>query len=389
VKTAIPALAAAGLATALIVSGCTSTPSDPAPEGPGAIEGVSYVDDAGVLRFNSPVDLGDTATVGPDGEIPSWYTDLQLTAEEADDIRGRELRAALVWHTTSPFMDAVSSGAKATFEALGIDVVAETNANFDSNTLANDLQTVLALQPDIIVSIAIDPVADVAAFQPVVDQGVQLAFGSVKPDGYTAGDQYTSLVTYDLAGLGTETADALADDLGDSGKIGYIYYDANFYVTNQREAAFEQRLADAHPGIEVVDRVAMADPARAEEVASALLAQHPEIQAIFAPWDTAAEGVAAAVRNAGRTDVGIYTIDLGNTNALDMAAGGLIKEMTSTLAVEFGTSLALSGVYGVLGKEAPAMVIVPAFPVNKDNLAEGWASTFGQELPADIAAAQG
>lgn len=316
---------------ALGIAGCTTNPPTPetSDEGPDTIDGVSHIDDAGLLRFTSPVELGSTTTLGPDGESPVWYTELELTPEEVADVRGRDLRAAIVWHTSSPFMDAVTSGVRQTFESLDIEVVAETNANFDSATLVNDVQTVLALQPDIIVSIAIDPIADAVTFQAAVDQGVQLAFGSVKPAGYTAGEQYTSVVTYDLAGLGIATADALSSDLGGSGKVGEIYYDANFYVTNQREAAFEERLRAEHPGIEVVDRVPMADPARAEEVAAAMIARHPDIEAIFAPWDTAAEGVAAAIRNAGRSDIGIYTIDLGNTNALDMASSGLIKVMTS------------------------------------------------------------
>jgi hypothetical protein len=41
----------------------------------------------------------------------------------------------------------------------------------------------------------------------------------------------------------------------------------------------------------------------------------------------------------------------------------------------------------LLGKKAPPMAVVPAFPVTQDNLAEGWESTFGVTLPADIAAA--
>jgi hypothetical protein len=33
------------------------------------------------------------------------------------------------------------------------------------------------------------------------------------------------------------------------------------------------------------------------------------------------------------------------------------------------------------------MVIVPAFPVTKDNLSDRWQATFGEALPADISAA--
>lgn len=386
--------AAAGISATLLLGACSVNATDPSATAAGAggtpVANVVTPDAGGLSRYVSPVSLpASTDTRGPDGEKPVWYTQLNLTSTEVQRVKAGNYRAAIVWQEASPFMNALGRGVEQTYKALGIKIVSTTAANFDQTTLANNVRSVLALKPDVIITIAIDPVADVATFKPAVDKGVKLVFASVKPQNYKAGKEYVSLVTYDLSGLGNATADAVGNGLGGQGKIGQIYYDANFYVTNQREKAFEQTLKSKYPGIEVVDRAPMADPAKVEDVAAAMIARHPDIKAIFAPWDTAAEGVVAALRNAGRTDVGVYTIDLGNTNALEMAKGGMIKEMTSTLAVEFGNSLAVAGAYGLLGKKAPPMVIVPAFPVTKDNLAKGWESTFGVSLPTDIAAAGG
>jgi ribose transport system substrate-binding protein len=348
----------------------------------------TYKDDGGLTRYKSPIDLSSNiVTRGPDGEVPVWYNALSLTKAEVDQVKGAKYRAAIVWHLTSPFMSALTTGAKQTFGELGIDVVSETSAEGDDAKLQNNIQTALALKPDIILTIALDPVADAAAFKPAVDAGVKMVFVSVKPANYKPGTDYVSLVTYDLAGLGQVTADALGSDLNGKGKVGVIYYDANFYVTNQREAVFNETLKTKYPNLDVVDRAPMSDPSKVEDVAGAMIARNPDIQAIFAPWDTAAEGVVASLRQLGREDVKVYTMDLGNTNALEMAKGGVIKEMTSTLAVEFGSTAAVAGTYGVLGKKAPPMVIVPAFPVTKDNLSDGWKATFGEALPADISAA--
>jgi ribose transport system substrate-binding protein len=383
---------AAVLAVSVLLSACTvgdGGSGDPAESAGAPVTKVLEKDAGGLDRYVPPEPLSSTIeTRGPDGEVPVWYQDLALTPAEVQKVRAGKYRAAMVWHEASPFMNALSKGVEDTYKALGVQVVSKTSANFDQATLANNVRSVLALNPDVIITISIDPVADVATFKPAVDKGVKLVFASVKPQNYTAGKEYVSIVTYDLAGLGNATADAVGNDLGGNGTIAQIYYDANFYVTNQREKAFEKQLAAKYPDIEVVERAPMADPSKVEDVAAALIARHPDIKAIFAPWDTAAEGVVAAIRNAGRSDIGVYTIDLGNTNALDMAQGGVVKEMTSTLAVEFGNSLAIAGAYGVLGKQAPPMAIVPAFAVTKDNLAQGWESTFGVSLPKDIAAAQ-
>jgi ribose transport system substrate-binding protein len=387
-RRAIMSLTAAA-AAGLLVGGCTvDTKKQPKAESGKAVDSVVQTDASGLKRYKSPIPLADKIeTRGPDGETPVWYSDLKLTPDEVEKVKKGNYRAAIVWHTSSPFMNALAKGVKETYEALGVQIIATTDANMDQPRLANDVQSVLALKPDVIVTIALDPVADMATFKPVVDKGVKLVFASVKPKDFKAGKDYISLVTYDLKGLGDVTAKALGDDLGGKAKIGQIFYDANFFVVNERERAFEQTLKAKYPGIEVVERAPMADPAKVEDIASAMIARHPDIKAIFAPWDTAAEGVVAALRNAGRQDIAVYTIDLGNTNALDMARGGLIKEMTSTLAVEFGHTLAIAGAYGLLGKQAPPMAVVPAFPVTKNNLKQGWESTFGVTLPADIAAA--
>lgn len=379
--------AAAIVAAGTLLAGCSSG-AQPA-ENPSANatvqSNVTYTDQGGLTRYKSPVNLSDNiVTRGPDGEVPVWYNTLQLSKADVDAIKGKNLRAAIVFHLTSPFNNAIMDGAKKTFEQMGIKVVAESSAEGDDAKLQNNIQTALALKPDIMFSIALDPVADRAAFQSVANAGVKLVFGSVKPEGFKAGKDYTSLVTYDISGLGDVTADAMGKGVGGEGKVGVMYYDANFFITNQREKVFLDTLKAKYPKIDIVDRAPMSDPARAEDVANAMLAKHPDMKAIFAPWDTAAEGVVAALRQLGRTDIKVYTIDLGATNALDMAKGGNIAEMTSTLAVEFGSTAAIAGAYGVLGKQAPSMAIVPAFAVDKGNLPAGWETTFGTALPTDV-----
>ena len=57
-------------------------------------------------------------------------SELKLTAKEIEEVKGGKHTAALVWHQSSDFVKAVSRGVKDQFAELGIDVVAETQANF-------------------------------------------------------------------------------------------------------------------------------------------------------------------------------------------------------------------------------------------------------------------
>ena len=40
--------------------------------------------------------------------------------------------------------------------------------------------------------------------------------------------------------------------------------------------------------------------------------------------------------------------------------------------------------YGLLGKEAPAFVALPALPVTKENLLEAWQTVYRAEAPTNV-----
>ena len=293
--------------------------------------------------------------------------------------------AALLWHTSGAFTDAVSQGAHDAFAELGIEVVAETNADFDAAQQANDVETVMALDPDIIISLAIGPDSGAEAFRPAVDAGVQLVFLSNVPQGYVHGQDYVGIVTDDLAAMGITAADLLADALGGQGQVGYIFHDAAYYVTNQRDQAFKAWIEINYPGIEIVAEQGLADPAAAEEIASAMLTRNPDLDGIYAPWSAGpADGVLAALRAAGASDVAVVTMDLDTNVSLDMVEGGNVVGIAADEAYNLGRTMAIEGAYGLLGKPAPAFAVVPAIGVTADNIIDGYRQSLAADPPQEV-----
>jgi ribose transport system substrate-binding protein len=330
-----------------------------------------------------PVEV-DLKTTGPGGEEATMSSEVSLTAEELAEVAEGTYTAALLWHTSAAFTEAVSKGVYDAFEEMGIEIVAETNAEFDSAKQASDVETVLALEPDIILSLVLDPVSGARAFQPAVENGVQLVFLSNVPEGYVHGEDYVGIVTDDLAGMGIAAAELLGDAMGGEGKVGYIFHDAAYYVTNQRDQGFKTWIEAKYPGIEIVAEEGMADPTRAEELASAMLTRNPEITGFYTPWATPADGVLAALRAAGRDDVKVVTLDLDTNVALDMVEGGNVAGIAADLAYELGRTMATEGAYGLLGKEAPPFTVVPAIKVTADNVVEAWNQSLAQNPPAEV-----
>jgi ribose transport system substrate-binding protein len=54
------------------------------------------------------------------------------------------------------------------------------------------------------------------------------------PKDMEPGRDYISVVSADNYGNGIEAAHIMAEKLGGKGKVGVIYHDADFFVTNQR-----------------------------------------------------------------------------------------------------------------------------------------------------------
>jgi ribose transport system substrate-binding protein len=323
-------------------------------------------------------------TKGPSGEAATGYQDVILSDADVTAIRNGRYKAAILMHETSDFVNAIITGARDTFDRLGIDVVAVTDANYDSNKQRTDIETALALKPDIIVTLVVDPVSGAVALRQAIDQGVKIVLMSNLPSGFVHGRDYAGIVTDDLFAMGKSVAEMIGDYLGGNGEVALMFHDADYYVTNQRDKAVEAVLRRDYPGIKIVTKQGVVGPSAGETVTSAILTQFPNVNAIYSPWDTVAEGSVAAVRTSGRKNVGVFTIDLGANNAMDMVTAGNMKGIVADLPYMLGETMAKIGALSRLGKSTPAFTTVPAIKITKDNISTEWQRSLNRPLPVEI-----
>ncbi|MYM32715.1 substrate-binding domain-containing protein [Duganella sp. CY15W] len=323
------------------------------------------------------------ASRGHHGETPTSYTQITLRPADTAQLKGKGYRAALVLHTSSDFSSALVAGARKAFDEMGITVVAVTDADMDPKKQRTDLETVMALKPDLIASLVIDPVSGAVAFRPVVAAGVKLVFISNVPQGFVPGRDYAGIVTDDYLAMGRTAAEVLANSIQGKGEVALIYHAANYFVTNQRDNAVKQALA-RYPGIRLVATRGIANQQDGEAIASAILTQFPHVSAIYAPWDSIAEGVTAAARAAGRPDLKVVTMDLGAANALDMVKGGNMAGIVSDLPYDMGVTVARMGGLALLGRSTPPFVTVDALRVDSANLTSQWQRALRRPLPAAV-----
>ncbi len=380
-KISKPLIAAAMAAGLFALVGCT-------PAGGGAAQ--TEVDSAVAAQIDSALNdiTGKVLSTGPNGETPEGVDSAKLTDAQVAEVKAKGLKAAIVMHYGgNDWANAQIAGLNAEFKRLGIEVIATTDANFDPATQVSNIETVLAQNPDIIVSIPTDPVATASAYRKAADQGVKLVFMDNVPQGFVAGKDYVSMVSADNYGNGVTSAYLLARALGGKGKIGAIYHEADFFVTKQRFQGFKDTITKEFPDIEIVQEQGIAGPdfaGDAQGVANAMLTKNPDLNGIWAVWDVPAEGVLAAARASGRTDIKIATEDLGTNVAIALAKNEMVVGLGAQLPYDQGVAEADLAALSILGVQVPPYVALSSLPVDHENVLEAWKTVYHSDPPASV-----
>ena len=327
-------------------------------------------------------------STGPNGETAVHADTLALTEEEINEIRNGGYKAAICLHYGgNDWSTSQVAGLTDAFEMLGIEIVAVTDADFSAEQQVSDLETVMALDPDIIVSIPTDAVATADAFKRVNEAGIKLVFMDNVAAGMTAGKDYVSAVSADNYGNGIIAAELIGEALNGEGKVGTVFYDTDFFVTNQRYDAFKATMAEKYPGIEIVTEQGFLNEGTCDIQGDAIMTQYPDIDAIFCHWDIPCEGVLSSVRSAGKSTY-LSTIDLGNNIALAIASGNVLG-LGAQRPYDQGVAEAMCAAYSILGKEAPAYVAVAALRVDQENILDAYEQVYYVEAPDWLVEAAG
>ncbi|WP_426625563.1 substrate-binding domain-containing protein [Leifsonia sp. McL0607] len=373
------ALVAATAALVFAIVGCRSTtPSS------------SNQDTAASQKAEKALEevTGQVFSKGPNGEDPSPASAADLSGDEIAKVKALGATAAIVMHYGgNDWATAQIAGLKSEFGKLGIKVIATTDANFKPDKQVSDLETVLAQKPNIIVSIPTDPVATASAYKAAAAAGAKLVFMDNVPHGLQAGKDYVSVVSADNYGNGVVSAHELAKALGGKGTIGTIFHQADFFVTKQRYDGFKATIAKDYPDIKIVEEKGISGPdfaGDAQAAANAMMSKHPDLSGIWAVWDVPAEGVMAAARASGRTDLKIATEDLGTNVAIALAKNQLVVGLGAQVPFDQGVTEARLGAGALIGKTAPPYIALSALPVDHSNVLDAWKKVYHQDPPKDL-----
>ncbi len=335
-------------------------------------------------------DLSSTVVSdGQRGEKGVLGSSITITPEQAAKIKAGNFTVAIsMGWLGDDWASEQLTGLKENFEALGIKVVAETNANWDDAKQISDLDSIAVLKPDLLVSIPLNGQTTAAAYKRIADAGTKVVFIDQAVDGMDPGKNYVSIVSSDNLALGMYVADELAKAIGGKGEVAALYFANDFYVTNLRYEGFVARLMAKYPDVKLVATAGHDDPDKGQEVAQALLARYPTLNGLYGSWSIPAMGAATAAQVAGLQPENFKIVceNFDQIVAANMAKKGFISGISSQRPYDQGTAEAKVGALALIGEATPPYVVVPPLAVDRANLAQSYKTIYRKELPAELSA---
>ena len=333
---------------------------------------------------------GVVVSDGQDGAKGFPAADLKLTDEQIAKVKAGNFTVAIsMGWMGDDWASQQLIGLKETFAAMGIKVVAETNANWDDAKQIADLDTISVLKPSLLVSIPLNGQTTASAYQKIAAAGTKVVFIDQAVDGMSAGKEYSSIISSDNLKLGMYLADELADALHGKGNVGVMYYANDFYVVNRRYEGFIARMTAKYPDLHVVAAVGHNNPNKGQEVADGLLARYPTLDGLYASWSIPAMGAVTSATVAGRTpdNFKIVNENFDQIVALNMAQNSFIAGISSQRPYDQGVAEAKTGVLALLGEPTPPYIVVPPLKVERSNLAASYKAIYRVDMPAEMVSA--
>ncbi|MFI2752914.1 sugar ABC transporter substrate-binding protein [Cellulomonas sp. P22] len=315
-----------------------------------------------------------TATVGADVEIP------EALAEPLD--------VALVTRiTTGSWYETYARAVTAQVDAFGGSLQVY-DSNNDLSRMASNVDTAVNSGVDVLLVNNGTAEALDGPVQAALDAGiVVLTYDSdLTLDGITA-------INQDDAALAGNGLDQIAADLGDDANL--VVLSVAGYPPLDRRAAVVDSFLAAHTGTTEVARIGQVSGNSALDTQAqvdALLKQYPQpgqIDAIWSHWNEFTRGAFEALKQAGRTDVAVYSVDLTDQELPYFWDEGVnFVAASATNPATIGQSQVRLAYQKVAGEDVgtsvevePALVLkkdLPAEPITFAELADvvpAWSST--------------
>jgi ribose transport system substrate-binding protein len=263
------------------------------------------------------------------------------------------------------FYITMNCGAQAEAKKQGVQLDFQGPDQFDASLQTPIVNGVLARKPDAILIAPTDSKAMYAPIKAAADAGIKVVLVDTTLE---QADFAVSQIASDNVGGGRAAAKALADVIGGSGKVFVNNTKPGISTTDQRAEGFEEEAKKL--GLDYVGQEYNQDqPDKAASLTKGILAKHQDLKGIFATNLFGAEGSAAGLREAGKTDVKIVGFDAGPKQVKDLEEG-VIQALVAQKPADIGAQGVQQAVAALKEQPTKAKIGTGSTILTEDNLAE-------------------
>jgi ribose transport system substrate-binding protein len=245
----------------------------------------------------------------------------------------------------------------------------------DADSQASQIQTLINEEPDALVVLPYDG----EQLTPVAEQAMEAGIPVINVDRlFASPDAARATILGDNYEIGVKAAEFFAEQLDCEGNVVEIQGIAGISVTTDRTQGFADTIEElCGNGINIVaQQPADFLPDMGLEVMEAILQANDDIDAVYTHDDDMAEGVVAAIENAGREDEMILTGAGGSCAAFDrIESGGLYAATYLYSPTMAGSAVNMArliaqgrGFSDLVEPEVPSQIVVPPTEVNQDTV---------------------
>jgi ribose transport system substrate-binding protein len=263
------------------------------------------------------------------------------------------------------FYITMNCGAQAEAQKQGVNLDFQGPDQFDASLQTPIVNAVIAKDPDAILIAPTDAKAMYAPIKQAADQGIKVVLVDTTLEN---ADMAVSQIASDNLGGGKAAAKALAEQIGDSGKVFVNNVKPGITTTDQRAQGFQEEASNL--GLEFVGMEYNQDqPDKAAAIVKAQIAKTPDLAGIFATNLFGAEGSAAGLRESGNKEVKIVGFDAGPKQVKDLQEG-VLQALVAQKPADIGAQGVQQAVAALKEEPTKEKIATGSTILNKDNLSQ-------------------
>jgi ribose transport system substrate-binding protein len=274
--------------------------------------------------------------------------------------------AYILGTNSDPFYTSMACGARAEAQTLGITINIQGGPQWGVSTQTPIVNSVTASHPNAMVVVPNDSKAMIAPIQSAANAGIKIVLADTTLDDTSF---VSSRVSSDNVALGAASADALAQQIGDSGEVVVLGNQPGVSTVDDRIKGFNQEIASKYPQITVVDEpVTTGSVSGDTQQLTAEFAKHPNLVGVMAVSGAGIASVSSAISQANaQGKIKVVSFDTTPTEVQDLQQG-IVQALIGQEPYVIGQDAVQQAVYAVQGKSTQSFVATGAVTVTAQNL---------------------